>query len=652
MKNLSKYLSKNLMNILMKRGLVIALIFILTLTMFSGCKKTNTGNKEQDSGSTNNIASQKDSSLNNDSDSGDESNSDSSDNSYEILEVDFSQTDADMFTDRDYETQYDEKESIYIQLNGNSVTASSNSVKISGSTVTITEDATHIISGTLEDGMIIVNAPDTAKLQLVFDGVNITSKTSAPLYILEADKVFVTLAEGSENILSNGGTFTPIDDNNIDAAIFSKQDITFNGLGKLTVNSPSGHGIVSKDDLVITSGTYIVSSASHGLNANDSLRITDASITIDAGKDGIHAENSEDTTVGYIYISSGTIDIEAEGDGISSELYMHILDGDIDVITGGGSENGSKSSSDSWGGFRGGRPGERPNETKPSDRIPSETISSETTTEDSSTSMKGIKSNGSILISNGNININSADDSVHSNKSVTVNGGNIEIASGDDAIHAEESLAITAGSINITESYEGLEAMNIEVMGGDIKLVASDDGLNAAGGTDSSGMGGRDAMFGGGHGGMGGGMSTSSNGSVVISGGTLYINSSGDGIDSNGKLTISGGHITVVGPTQGDTATLDYDVSGVITGGTFIGTGASSGMAQTFSSSEQGVVSINVGNQSAGTNITLKDKDGNTIISHEPELSFAVVILSSPELIKGETYSVTVGSSSGEFEAS
>ena len=146
-------------------------------------------------------------------------------------------------------------------------------------------------------------------------------------------------------------------------------------------------------------------------------------------------------------------------------------------------------------------------------------------------------------------------------------------------------------------------------------------------------------------------MSGNSDGTIVISGGTIYVKAYGDGIDANGTLEISGGHITVCGPTQGDTATLDYDVSGVITGGSFIGTGAS-GMAQTFSDSEQGVVAVSVGNQSAGTQILLKDSSGKELISYAPELPFAVVILSTPEMVKGETYSITVGSSSGEIKAS
>ena len=378
---------------------------------------------------------------------------------------------------------------------------------------------------------------------------------------------------------------------------------------------------------------------------------------IDAGKDAIHAENTDDISPGFIYIGGGTIKAEAEGDGIAAGAYMQIADGTIDILVGGGSENGSKEHSDNFGGFMGGgHGGGRPGEMRP-DSSQGSTI----TTDESSTSMKGLKATNSLLISGGNFTINSADDSVHSDVSVIINGGTFAIASGDDAIHAEDTLTVTAGKIDISESYEGLEALHVDVQGGDIKLKASDDGLNAAGGMDQSGAdGGRDGMFGGKPEGMGGGKpvgmggqggkTVGSDGSIKISGGTLYINSSGDGLDANGTLEISGGYTVVVGPTQGDTATLDYDKSAVITGGTFIGTGAR-GMAQTFSNSEQGVVSVSVGDQPKGTEILLKDKSGNTVIEHTPELNFAVVILSSPDIKKGDIYTVTVGSETAEFKA-
>lgn len=556
----------------------------------------------------------------------------------EPINVNFAQTDSDMFTNRDTETSYDISKSTAIEFNGDSVSTSSNTVNVNGTTVTLTSEGTYVLSGTLNNGMVIVNAGETDKLQIVLAGVSISCATSAPIYIRQADKVFLTLAEGSENTLVNGGNFTAVDENNIDGTLFARQDLTINGNGTLSIDSPAGHGIVCKDDLSITGGVCTIRSASHGIDANDSVRINTTSLTIDAGKDAIHAENSDDSALGFVYISAGTFSMESEGDGISAGSYMQLAGGIFNILSGGGSENSTKTHSDSYGDFMGGGPGGmgRPSGSPRSGNAKAST---------ESTSMKGLKATGGILLSSGEFTINSADDAIHSNDSVTINGGTLEIKTGDDAIHADKTLSITSGIISITESYEGLEAMDIAISGGDTNLVSLDDGLNAAGGTDSSGMGG--ARPGGDHFGNPNG---SSKGSVVISGGKLYVNASGDGIDANGYLLISGGHTTIVGPTKGDTATLDYDTSGTITGGTFIGTGAA-GMAQTFSDSEQGVIAVSVGNAEAGTAILLTDKDGKTIISYSPELPFGVVILSSPEIVKGETYKICVGEESGDFQA-
>ena len=548
-----------------------------------------------------------------------------------------------LFTDRDLDAGYDESKSAVIQLNGTSAACSSDAVKISGGNVTITDEGTYILSGTLDDGMIIVDAGKSDKTQLVLDGVTIHSQTCAPIYIRQADKVFLTLAPGSTNTLSNGGTFTAIDENNIDAVIFSKDDLTLNGSGILIVTSPAGHGIVSKDSLKITGGIYDINCASHGLAGKDDVCIVNADFTIVSGKDGIHSENDDDT-LGFIWLQSGTFDISAEGDGISAASYLQIEDGSFQITAGGGSVNATAPSSESWGSFMGGgRHGDGMMGGGMMGGAPGQPSEAEDTAD--STSMKGIKAGAALTINGGVFTIDTADDAVHSNDCVTVSGGTFEIASGDDGFHADVTLTVTGGTIRITGCYEGLEGQYVDISGGDITLTASDDGLNAAGGTDQSGQGGRDGMFG------GPGMGASSNGSITISGGTLAITAYGDGIDANGSLKITGGYIVVTGPTQGDTSTLDYDTSAVISGGTFIGTGAS-GMAQTFSSSEQGVIAVSTGEQSAGTQITLTDNAGNTLISYTPALSFAVVILSSPDLVQGETYVLTVGSLSGEFEAS
>ncbi len=556
----------------------------------------------------------------------------------------------DMFSKRDLNASYEESSSVHVTLNETSVSCDSDSVQIKGTQITLTEEATYIFSGVLEDGQIIVNAGDQDKLQLVLDGAEITSESSAALYVLEADKVFVTLAEGSENVLANGGEFEAIDDNNIDGAVFSKQDLTFNGNGTLTVTSPADHGIVCKDDLVFASGTYVIESASHGVDVNDSVRVADADITVTAGKDGIRAENDENSEKGFVYIKDGSFEISAEGDGLSSSAYMQIKNGTFDIVTGGGSENAAKQTSDSWGGFMGGK-GDMPG--RGGSTGSSSNLSNSSTESDSaaSTSIKGLKSTGDMLIEGGSFTINSADDSVHSNASITVKAGTFDIASGDDGFHADDTLTITDGTIDITESYEGLEALHVRVAGGDIKMVCSDDGINAAGGTDSSGTGGVRGgdQFGGGMGGHGG-MSSNSDGSIVISGGNLYIKASGDGIDANGYLEITGGYTVVVGPTHGDTATLDYDLTGTITGGTFIGTGGST-MAQSFSDSEQGVFAVQVGGAAAGTEFTLEDSDGNVIVEHAPELDYAIIIVSTEEMVKGDLYTIYIGEASGEFEA-
>lgn len=614
-------------------------ILLTTTLLFSGCGNTNDSDKTSNTSTENGT------------------------NTNSVAEVEFTQTDDDMFSNRDSKPEYDENSSIHIQLNGTSAScdADNSAVTIEGTTITILDEGTYVISGTLENGMIIVNAEEADKPQLVFDNVTIHSETSAPLYILEADKVFVTLAKGSSNTLTNGGTFQAIDENNIDGTVFSKQDLTFNGSGSLTVSSPIGHGIVANDDLVFYGGSYNITSAKHGIDVNDSLRVKDASISVSSGKDGAHVENNDDAELGFIYISNGTFDIDAEGDGLSAGAYVQIEDGSFDIFAGGGYENGEQSSSDNWGnigGGMGGPGGGMPGGGDPgagrggrssgnSGTTTDEGASSDTTTtEEESTSMKGIKSDNSLQINGGTFSIDSADDALHSNTSVYINGGTYTIATGDDAFHGEEKLVITAGAIDISNSYEGLEALNITVSGGDISIQSTDDGINAAGGTDASGStGGRDGMFGGGM----GGMSANSDGSIQISGGSIFMYAQGDGLDANGYIELTGGTIIVTGPTSGDTAILDYDTSATVDGTTFIGVGSTM-MAQTFSDGTQGTMAVQASGN-AGTEIRIEDASGNKVVSFTPETAFQCVIISTPDIIKGDAYTIYVGTASGTFDA-
>ena len=413
----------------MKRKVVLA--FLLTgALVLSGCSKTNNSN-ETSSGST------------------------STDSSAQGIDV------SNMFSDRDKEIGYDEENSTVIKLSDDSTTCDSDAVQISGNTVTIIDEGTYILSGTLTDGMVIVDAEDTDKVQLVLDGVDITSAESAAIYVREADKVFITTASDSQNTLTNGGTYTAIDDNNIDAAIFSKSDLTLNGAGSLTITAKAGHGVVSKDDLVLTSGTYQIDAASHGLSGKDSVRIASGSYTIVSGKDGIHAENADDTSLGFVYLADGTFDITSDGDGISAGNWLQADGGVYTVKAGGGSENVQKSDGEWQFG-----PGQQTESTD--------------TTEEDTVSMKAIKAAGELILKGGKYSLDSADDTIHSNANITISDGEFTLASGDDGIHADSATTISGGTIDITESYEGIEGLSIDITGGETYVSGPTNDGNSA----------------------------------------------------------------------------------------------------------------------------------------------------------------------------
>ena len=568
-----------------------------------------------------------------------------------------------IFTTRDLDASYSESDSIAIVLNGNTISCNSGNVSVSGSTVTVNKEGTYVLSGTLADGSVIVDAEKTDKIQLVLSGVSIHSGASAPIYVRQADKVFVTLAAGTQNSLSNGSSFTADGDTNIDAVLFSRDDLTLNGSGTLTITSPGGHGIVSKDSLRVTGGSYAMDVSGHGLSGQDEVSIANGAFDIVAGKDGIHAENSEDADAGFVYLENGTYRITAVGDGISASGNCTVVDGDYTITTGGGSETVQRTTSSQGfgrGQFGGSTPTDRPQFDAQSmsergtggkggmggkgmdrmNQMPANGQNTAIPAEETDTeSTKGIKAGG-LTIDGGSFHVDAADDGLHSNSDLLLLGGTFEIASGDDGIHADETVTVSSGTVNITQSYEGIEGQHVIIQGGDITLKASDDGLNAAGGMDGSGFGRRNDTF----------TTSGDTPSIVISGGNVSITTSGDGMDANGTLEITGGTVIVSGPTYGDTSVLDFDITGTISGGTFIGTGAAS-MAQTFSGSTQGVISVNVGSQSAGTQITLTDDSGNAILTHTSELDFEIVILSCPAIQPSESYTLRVGNTTQNITA-
>lgn len=507
-------------------------------------------------------------------------------------------TDSEMFTDRDKEVGYDESSAVTVSFSSSGATVSSDSVTVSGSKVTLKDDGTYIITGTTADGQIIVDADSKTKIQIVLKNTSITCKSSAALYVKQADKVFVTTAKDSENTLASTGEYVQTDDNNVDAAVFSKDDITLNGEGKLMVSSEKGHGIVSKDDLKLASGVYTVTAASHALSGKDSIRIASGTYNLTSGKDGLHAENTDDTSKGFVYIADGNFTVNCKGDGIDAGTTAQIENGTFNITSSSGSSSSSATDS---------------------------------------ASVKGIKAAGDLTISGGTFNLNCEDDALHSNTNVIVTNGTFTISSGDDGIYADSKTSISGGTVNITESYEGIEGTEVEISDGTITLKASDDGINAAGGKDESGFGGgfdRDNF-------------SSSNVSITISGGKITIEADGDGVDSNGSLTVTGGETYVSGPTSGADGALDYDGEATITGGIFVAAGSTQ-MAQNFGeNSTQGSMFVNT--NSSGE-ITLKNSSGEVLVSFTPTKTYACVVISCPQITTGQTYTVTAGEYSTKVE--
>lgn len=596
----------------------------------------------------------------------------------------------DMFTDRDLDVGYEESDSVKISLSDDSTTVSSGSsdnsstddtvdgVTVDGNVITITSGGTYIISGTLTEGQLVVDADDE-KVQIVLDNADITCATSAAIYVKSAGKTFITLAEGSENILMNTAEFETIDDNNIDAVIFSKDDLALNGSGTLTINSENGHGIVSKDDLKITGGTYNITAASHALSGKDSVRIAAGTFNLVSGKDGIHSENADDSSKGYVYIAGGKFTIDSTGDGIDASNIVQIDDGTFDITAGGGVENSTKTHEDNMmggpGGGKGPQMGEAPDGNAPSEKPSGEapqgdpgnnssensgsdnsssdretppekpdsntnqaagTEQSESDTSDSdSASTKGIKADGRLYINGGTFTINSADDSVHSNSAVTINDGTYTLTTGDDGVHSGEAVEINGGTITISESYEGLEGLTVTINDGDIDITSSDDGINAAGGTEEMGFGrmGNDSTE-----------NTSTDKMwMEINGGYIHVLAGGDGIDSNGDITVNGGEVYIDGPSDNGNSAIDYgDRSACyVNGGTVVAIG-SSGMAEDISDdSDQQVMLVKLDSQKEAGEVTLTDSDGNEIITYTALKVYDCVIISTKDLEAGQTYTLT-----------
>lgn len=489
-----------------------------------------------------------------------------------------------------------------IALSGQSATATGTGAEVTDGVVTITAGGTYVVTGTMTEGRVLVNAPKE-EVTLVLQDASITCSTGSPLYVYKSKATTLYLPEGTASTLTDGTDYTFSDsyssaeEEEPNACLYSKSDLVIAGSGSLTVNANYNNGITGKDTLFIQKASVTVTAVNHGINGKDSLTIKDADITVTSGGDALRSTYDSDPTLGYLVITGSALKLTAGEDGIQAETTLTISGGTATVTTAGGA--GQSISDD--------------------------------------TSAKGLKAGTQVTVTGGTFQLNCCDDAIHSNGDVTISGSSFTIATGDDGMHADDTLSISSGTIDITRSYEGLEGAKVLISGGKISIVASDDGINAAGGSDQSGFGGfgfAPDAFGG-----------SGDYLIRISGGVVTVNASGDGIDSNGDIEVTGGELYISGPTSNGDGTIDCDGSATITGGIVVAAG-STGMAENFgTASTQGSILVNLSG-SAGQAITLKDSDGDILASFTPAKAFGCVVVSAPGVAQGGTYTIAAGGAS------
>lgn len=558
-----------------------------------------------------------------------------------------------------------------ITLSPDGSTSTDASVLIDGQNVTITQAGTYQIAGTLDDGALIVESAENAKITLVLGGVSIKNSTGAAIQIATADDVTIELAEGTTNVLQSGeevdiAAATESKEAS-GGALQSKADLKIKGKGSLTVLGYLNNGIHCTKDLKIKNGNISVTALGHGIKGKNSVTVSGGTVTVTSGKDGITSDETENEEKGFVTIEDGEIIITSVGDGVSAETTLTVTGDVISIISGGGSANAQQKTDNmrDWWDF------------------------DNSASDDNSASCKGLKAGKALVISGGSITIDAQDDALHTDGDMTISGGECILSTGDDGAHAALSLTVLDGKITVLTSYEGLEANQITLADGELDITASDDGINANGGSDGFSGG-----FGGGFGGrrsdmnsQSGDMTPPDNSNMqtppdgnapsgnpptmpgqdaadstttddttdkqpvlLITGGKITVNADGDGLDSNGDLRVEGGDITINGPSNGGNGALDIGTenggAGVIAGGTLIALGTSS-MTENFgSTSTQCAFLVTMNSFGAGETITITDSQGNVLYTGVTVKSANSVVFSSPDLVVGETYTVTIGSTS------
>lgn len=581
-------------------------------------------------------------------------------------------------------THADDAENYRVSITGDFTVTSdtSDGVTQSGSVYTITKAGEYTVTGLLSEGQLIVDAGDEDEVTIVLNGTSITCSSGSPIYVKNASKVEIKSEDNSFNEVIDNRTEATEDssDDAGNAAIYATCDLKLVGKGALVVTGNYNNGIQSKDDLSIKNVIVKVTAVNNAVKGNDAVDIESGNIiAISAKGDGIKTSNSslsnKGNQKGIVTITGGNIDIYAACDGIDASYGVDISgDGNLNIytdtyseyseeVTSSGSSSGTSASRNSsanktasantvsyvaasdtianapggfGGGNMGGMDGQNGGNKAGGDRpgMPGD-FNESGNSSGQSYSTKGIKAESEINISGFTINISSTDDGIHANSdsgvletgedgkgTIVINGGSITISSGDDGMHADKQLDVNDGYINVVTSFEGLEAITINLNGGKIYVYATDDGINACTGDGKTSP------------------------IVNVTGGYIDVTTASgdtDGIDSNGNYVQTGGFVLVKGGSSSGNVSGSIDVDGTvtITGGTCVALG---GVCETPINSANAYVLSSVSFSSG--RYSLKDASGNEVISFTVDGSFSNGWICSDTLTTGTSYTLYRGSDS------
>ena len=539
------------------------------------------------------------------------------------------------YSKRDMDASFDESSATKITLSGDSASVSGSGAVAEGSTVTISTAGTYIVSGNFADGSITVTTSENDKIQIVLNGVKIASSSGPAIDIQSADKCFITLAEGTQNSLSDGSAFTSEGAN---ACIYATCDLTINGSGSLDVSGNYRHGVFSKDDLVVYGGTIRVSAVEDGLNGKDSVKIGAGDISIDSGADGVKSSKSTNPEKGFVYVSGGSLSIDAEDDGIQAKTHLCIAGGSIEIDAADDALH-----SDLEGALNGGstsvRSGDDAFHCETKLEVNDGSFVAETCSE-------GYEAEW-VVVNGGDTNICALDDAMNASAADLSDDSESSDEDTSTSTPSGESGANAAqpdGSIGVPDASsanaDSNEQQNTAPQGAGQQDGATPPELPSGLGQapDVQGRMERGGQAPGGQGGAPG--ASDSNCLIQINGGKVVLDSQGDGVDSNGNVEINGGTLLVNGPSSDGDGAFDYDGEATISGGTVLMAGAV-GMAQSFTSGTQAFALVQASG-SAGSVIEATDADGDVIATLTATRAFGCVLVSGAGVSDGYTITVSV----------